>query len=176
MKFLRRLFGWFTLISLMVWIGVAAWIVLVQYRDAVPVGYPSTYADCVAQWSNTVADGAKAAQIKTRCGDYYALLGDPGAPVVKRLQQQVQGRLTEKIVDAYLKSNPPQPGETVSGADVVAALGSARILELFYQAVVESPDPPSVKRRAQLRCALEETRRAQMVVDPNYITQNCMRL
>lgn len=176
LKFLRRLFAVLTLISLFTWIGVVMHMVRAQYVDVPPLDWPSDYAGCVQRWSKTERDAAKAEQIENRCAEYYALIGDRSTPLLKRLQQQVQWRLTENIINAYLLlGEPVEEGQAVTPAMIVKALGTNRILHLFYRTIAEAADPPSMSRRLQGRCVLEETRRADRALHPDYITQLCMR-
>jgi hypothetical protein len=175
-KFLRRLFAILTLVSLLAWGGVAVHLVRAQYRDVPPIGWPPDYGACLQKWSKTVLDAEKAAQIANRCAEYYALLGDRDTPLLKRLQQQVQGRLTESVVNAYLLlGEAPEPGQAVTPSMIINALGTQRIMHLFYRTIFEAGDPPSMNRRLQGRCVLEETRRADRALHPDYITQLCMR-
>ena len=174
MRLIRRLFGWFTLVSLMVWAGAAAYIVMVQYRDLPPAGWPATYGDCVAQWSKPVLDADKARQMADRCASYYALIGAPDAPWLQRLKQQVQGRLSENVIEAYLKVHRPGPGEVVGGPQIIAALGVPAITRMFYETLRQAPQPASITRRVQQRCMLEETRRYPGTPNADEIMMRCM--
>ncbi len=174
MKWLRRLFGWVTLVSLVFWAAAAVYLVEAQYKDVPPKDWPYSYDECVIRWSRPVADAAKAEQIRLRCGDYYALLGDRHAPVLARLRQQTQGRIAEQVVHVYLhETGGPKPGDVVTGASVLAAVGSERLLGILYQAVRDASLPPSTQRRVTERCRLEETMRADRAYHADFIWQIC---
>ena len=170
MKTFRRVFRWLTLISLILWAGVAWHVVRQQATELPPRGWPETYTDCVATW------GKDRPQVATRCATYYAVLGDRSAPWLRRLQQQTQGRIIEKVMATYLQLYPPQPGEMVDGKIVLSRLGAGSIAPMVYEAIREAKLPPTTARRAHERCLLEETRKAPEGTPNIAIQQRCPML
>lgn len=174
-KFLRRLFGWFTLVSLMFWAGVAWYVVQVQPVTPVPTGYPATVAACKAQWAQTLKYQEVREQAGKECDRYYALLGDRTAPFIARLKEQVITRLISLILVEYMEKHPPQPGQSVGGKDIVDALGIKRIAELLMHVVTHAQDPYTIADKAEARCRLDEVRRVQALYDLAMVPVNCQR-
>lgn len=174
-RFLRRLFGWFTLVSLMFWAGVAWYVVQVQPVTPVPAGYPATVAECQTQWAQPLKYREVREQAAKECERYYALLGDRTAPFIARLREQVLTRTVSLIIAEFMDKHPPAPGQSASGADVVSALGTKRIAQLILQAVTHASDPYMLADKAEARCRLDEVRRVQSLYDLAMVPMNCRR-
>ncbi len=174
-KFIRRLITWLTLISLIFWAGVAWHIVNVQPKSDPPAGYPANVAECRVRWAQPITYTEVREEAYRQCDRYYALMGDRTAPYMARLREQVLTRLTSLIILEYMEKNPPQPGETVTGQDVVATLGTKRIAQLLVHVVTHASDPYMIADKAEARCRIEEVRRVQSVYDLAMLETKCQR-
>lgn len=175
-RFLRRLIGWTTLISLVFWAGVAWHIVNVQPVSELPSGYPANVAACHSQWADTIAYPEVREEEGRQCDRYYALMGDRTAPWLERLRAQVVVRLQTMMVTEFLKTYKPVEGQqAISGDQVVATLGSKRIAQMLVDVVTKAREPYAVSDKAEARCRLESVRSVQSAYDLAMVPVTCAR-
>lgn len=172
---IRRLFLLVTLVSLVFWAGVAWHILQVQPHSEPPPGYPANVAECRVRWAQPIAYPEVRAQALHECERFYALLGDRTAPVLQRLQAQVILRLSSLIIMDYLDLNPPEPGQVVTGRDVVETIGVKRVGELLVHVVTHADEPYLAVDKSEARCRLDEVRRVQSQYDLSMIEVKCRR-
>ncbi len=173
-RFLGRVFRWFTLVSLILWAGVAWYIVQQQPVSTPPAGYPATVEACRANWALPLQYAEVRKQVLAECNSYYALLGDRSTPLLERLRVQVVGRIVSGLISDYLEKFPPQPGEVITGPRMIEALGYKHIGQLLLLSVVEANKPYAPIDLAQARCRLDETRRVQSAYDLAQVPAKCV--
>lgn len=172
-RFFRRLFGWTTLLSLLIWSGVAFYIVWVQPHQRPAPDFYAAYQDCRDKY----ALGSPYAEIRTatilQCRDYYALIGDRDVPWWHRLRARTAGRIVDEVVSTYLREFPPQPGERVEGPAMLERLGTARVLTFALNTITQAnaPTPDAHIRRAA--CLLRQTRAARSQEELAMIPVRC---
>lgn len=158
MKLIGRLFGWFTLLSLLFWSGVAAYMLMVQPIVKPPSDLPQSYQVCVGSYAMASPFTEVQDAVKARCADYFAALGDRDVPFYKRLYARLIGRIVNDMITTYLAQHPPQPGQSVTGPMMLQTLGSAAILEFAYKAVTEADRIPAASQTYILGCFVRKAR------------------
>lgn len=172
-RFLGRFVGWTTLLSLLFWSGVAAYILFVQPRQRPAPDFYASYQDCRDKY----AMGAPYAEVREatarECLNYYALTGDREVPWWHRLQMRTVGRIVDDLVSTYLREFPPKPGERVDGPTMAERLGTSRVLGFALHTVTQAsaPTPEGHLRRAA--CLLRQTRAARSQEDLNMLPLRC---
>jgi len=146
-----RIFKLLTGLSLFFWGGLFLYLMIVQPVTPPPSGWPAGYNECVAQWGNP----GNMTALQERCGEYYALLGDRNAPFLSRAKAQVVGRLSGKVIDAYLSEVRLQPGQVVGSSDIMADTA-----------------PPARLERQQ-RCMLDKVRQTRSRPSNEALQQQC---
>lgn len=171
---LGKLSLWLTLLSLLFWSGVVYHILSSQPVENPPVGYPANSTECKARWADVIAYAEVAAQARVYCDNYYAVLGDRSTPLLTRLLERTGNRIAWQLVDEYVASYPPQPGETVNGAQMIAAIGTSRIIAVAFEAVTKADDPSTMSRRVFTRCLLDNVRRVRSQQELSGLQSQCM--
>jgi len=169
MFFIMRLFRYLTLVSLLFWGGLFIYIMIKQPAEVAAPGWPRDYNECVQQWGQP----GNMAAVQLRCGDYYAALGDRTSPFLSRAKAQIVGRLSDKIIQAYLSEVRLVPGQVVGGADIIKTLGTARVTGMLVDVVRESGEPASATRKKQLACLLDKTRQSPARLSESTLQQQC---
>lgn len=164
-----RIFKLLTGLSLFFWGGLFLYLMIVQPVTPAPAGWPAGYNECVAQWGNP----GNMTALQERCGEYYALLGDRNAPFISRAKAQVVGRLSGKVIDAYLSEVRLQPGQVVGSSDIMAQLGSSRIAGMLVDVVREADTAPPARLERQQRCMLDKVRLARSRPNTEALQQQC---
>lgn len=175
LRFFGRFFGLLTLISLFFWAAVAWHVLSAQPVSDPPAGYPANVAECRVRWAQTLQYPEQRKAALGYCERYYALLGDRTAPIVARLREQVLTRFASLLIMEYMDKNPPQPGETVTGPQIIATMGTTRIAQLLAHVVTNASDPHMIVDKAEARCRLDEVHRASSLQALAEIEQKCLR-
>ena len=174
-RFLKLFLGYTTLISLGVWSGVSWYILHQQPIIPPPAGYPANVAECRERWSQGLPYMEVKAEVLRQCDNYYAVLGDRDAPLLLRLKYRSVQRVADQVIDEFLASYTPQPGTTLSPQDVLNTVGSGRIMHILYEAIAQAGDPPTLRRKAQSRCLLDQSRMVRSYAELSELPIKCAR-
>lgn len=174
-RFLKLFLGYTTLISLGIWSGVSWYILHQQPVIAPPTGYPATVAECRQRWSQGLPYTEVQAEVLRQCDNYYAVLGDRGAPMILRLKYRSVQRVADQVIDEFLANYTPQPGTTLGPQDVLAKVGKGRIMHILYEVIAQAGDPPTLHRKAQSRCLLDQSRLVRSYAELAELPIKCAR-
>jgi hypothetical protein len=158
MRLVFRLFRLVTLISLLFWGAVLVYILTAQPVIKPPSDMPQSFADCTGSYAMAVPYVEVQAEVKRRCADYFAVMGDRAVPLQKRLYARTIGRIVSQMITTYLAQYPPQPGERIGGPQMLEKLGTDSILRFVYQSAWEADLPPSAAQIKPLACLLKNAR------------------
>lgn len=175
LRFLKLFFGYTTLISLGIWSGVSWYILHQQPVIAPPTGYPATVAECRQRWSQGLPYMEVKAEVLRQCDNYYAVLGDRDAPLLLRLKYRSVQRVADQVIDEFLASYTPQAGTAITAQDVMTTVGKGRIMHILYEAIAQADDPPTLHRKAQSRCLLDQSRMVRSYAELAELPIKCAR-
>lgn len=173
MRLVFRLFRLVTLISLLFWGGVLVYILAAQPVVKPPSDMPQSFADCTGSYAMASPYVEVQAEVKRRCADYFAVMGDRAAPLHKRLYARTIGRIVSQMVTTYLAQYPPQPGQRIGGPQMLEKLGTDSILRFAYQSAREADLPPSAAQIKPLACLLKNARAVVSQYDFQNLPTSC---